>query len=366
MLLLATAIWGWSFVVVKEAVAGYGVAAFLGLRFGIASVVLALLAIGHFNKRTLLVGAGIGVVLIAGYYCQTLGLRYATVTNSGFITSLFVVTTPIINRLLFGVKIRSTLWVAVAISLVGLYLLTSATPPQHRSAGTSPTKETQHQRSAGVPPAKETQHQRSAGVPPAKETQHQRSAGVPPAQKTPNESQITKDAVVTAEPKAAGGTPALPVENSSQTLGILLTLAAAILYGLHIALLDRYSKGHFPLTLVLGQTTCAAVLCLLIWPLSEPLVWPTGSVWSALLITGILATAVTFVIQTYVQQRLSAITSTLILTAEPVFATVSGCLLLGERVGGVQALGIALMITAIIAAQLAAGEHASTYPLDPL
>ena len=81
-----------------------------------------------------------------GYYCQTLGLRYTTVTNSGFITSLFVVTTPIINRLLFGVKIRPIFWLAVAISLAGLYLLTSAGSPHDGS---------QQNRSAGVPPAME-------------------------------------------------------------------------------------------------------------------------------------------------------------------------------------------------------------------
>jgi drug/metabolite transporter (DMT)-like permease len=296
MLLLATAIWGWSFVVVKEAVAGYGVAAFLGLRFGIASVVLGMLAIGHFNKRTLLVGAGIGVVLVAGYYTQTLGLRYATVTNSGFITSLFVVTTPIINRLLFGVRIRPMFWAAVAVSLLGLYLLTSADPP----------------------------------------------------------------------PRSEDASVPLQVEQWLQTLGNLLTLAAAVLYGLHIALLDRYSKGHNPLTLVFGQTATASIFCLMVWPLTEPIEWPSGDVWRALLITGILATAVTFVIQTYVQQRLSAITSTLILTAEPLFATAAGCLLLGETVGGLQMLGIALMIAAILVAQIGAGEHASTYPLDPL
>jgi drug/metabolite transporter (DMT)-like permease len=293
MLLLATAIWGWSFVVVKEAVAGYGVAGFLGLRFAIASVVLGMLAVGHFNKRTLLVGAGIGVALVAGYYCQTLGLRYATVTNSGFITSLFVVTTPLINRVLFGVKIRPTLWAAVGVSLVGLYLLTGSALPNERSDDVAPG-------------------------------------------------------------------------SFLQTVGNLLTLAAAILYGLHIALLDRYSKGHYPLTLVLGQTVTVALVCLVIWPLSEPVEWPSGQVWGALLITGILATAVTFVIQTYVQQRLSAIASTLILSMEPVFATASGCLLLGERLGGVQMIGIALMMTAIVVAQLGAGEHASTYPIDPL
>ena len=67
-------------------------------------------------------------------------------------------------------------------------------------------------------------------------------------------------------------------------------------------------------------------------------------VWADLAITGVLATAACFAIQTYVQQRLPAITSTLILSAEPVFAALFGCILLGERLGGIQMLGMALMI----------------------
>jgi drug/metabolite transporter (DMT)-like permease len=291
MLLLATAVWGWTFVVVKDAVATYGVVAFLALRFAIGAALLGALDFHNLNKRSILVGSGIGIVLATGYYCQTLGLRYTTVTNSGFITSLFVVTTPIINRLLFGVKIRPMFWAAVAVSLAGLYLLTSAGATKEQAAG-------------------------------------------------------------------------LPVV--AYTVGDLLTLAAAVLYGLHIALLDRFAKGHPPLTLAFGQTSCTALLFLLVWPLSDPLQWPTADVWIALAITGVLATAAAFAIQTYVQQRLSAITSTLILTAEPVFATFFGCVLLGERLGGVQMLGIGLMIAAIVAAQIGAGEHASTYPLDPL
>jgi len=302
MLLSATVVWGWTFVVVKEAVADYGVVAFLALRFAIGSALLAALAVRQLNRRSILVGGGIGIVLAMGYYFQTVGIRYTTVTNRGFITSLFVVTTPIINRLLFGVRIRPMFWLAVAVSLAGLHLLTSAGSPA-KQAGAQPV---------------------------------------------------------------AAAAPESNVRSATYTTGDLLTLAAAILYGLHIALLDRYAKGHPPLTLAFGQTSSTAMLFLLAWPLSGPLQWPTEQVWVALAITGILATAVAFAIQTYVQQRLSAITSTLILTAEPVFATLFGCLLLGERLGGVQMVGITLMIGAIVAAQIGAGEHASTYPLDPL
>ncbi len=281
MLLAATAVWGWTFVVVKDAVAAYGVIAFLAIRFAIGSTCLGVPAIRHFRRRTLLVGVGIGVPLAFGYYCQTLGLRFTSVTNSGFITGLFVVTTPLINRLFFRVKIRPRFWLAVAVSFIGLYLLTDAGP-------------------------------------------------------------------------------------SRLNVGDLLTLAAAVFYGLHIALLDRYAKEHHSLALAFAQTAMTAVLFFALWPLSDPLRWPSLPVWRDLAITGVLATAACFAIQTYVQQRLPAITSTLILSAEPVFATLFGCVLLGERLGGVQMLGMTLMIGAIVAAQIGAGEHASTYPLDPL
>jgi len=281
MLLAATAVWGWTFVVVKDAVAAYGVIAFLAIRFAIGSTLLGAPAIRHFRRRSLLVGAGIGIPLALGYFCQTLGLRYTSVTNSGFITGLFVVTTPLLNRLLFGVKIRPRFWAAVAVSLAGLYLLTNAGPTR------------------------------------------------------PN-------------------------------VGDLLTLAAAVCYGLHISLLDRYAKEHHSLTLAFAQTGMTAVLFFAIWPLSDPLQWPSLPVWRDLAITGVLATAACFAIQTYVQQRLPAITSTLILSAEPVFAALFGCILLEERLGGIQMLGMSLMIGAIVATQISAGEHASTYPLDPL
>lgn len=285
LMLLATAVWGWTFVVVKEAVTGYGVVAFLALRFALGSVLLGVMAARSLNRRSVLVGGGIGIVLALGYFFQTLGLRYTTVTNSSFITSLFVVVTPLLNRLLFGVKIRPVFWLAVAVSLSGLYLLTNAA----------------------------------------------------------------------VRPSSATG-----------VTGDLLTLGAAFFCSLHIALLDRFAKGHPPLALAFGQTASIAILFLLIWPLSEPLERPTADVWIALAITGVLATAVGFSIQIYVQQRLSAIVSTLALTSEPVFATLFGCLLLHEQLAGIQMLGIGLMIAAIVVAQLGAGEHAGTYPLDPL
>jgi hypothetical protein len=47
-------------------------------------------------------------------------------------------------------------------------------------------------------------------------------------------------------------------------------------------------------------------------------------------------------------------------------AALVALLLLQEQAAGVQLFGIGMMIAAIVVAQLGAGEHTGTYPLDPL
>ena len=126
LLLLATVVWGSTFVLIKRAVAQYDFVGFLALRFAIGSAALAALSIRRLRWRSLLLGGTIGLVLAAAYFLETWGLCYTTATNSGLIVGLFIVFTPLASRWLFGVKIRPAFWAAVAVSLAGLWLLTGA------------------------------------------------------------------------------------------------------------------------------------------------------------------------------------------------------------------------------------------------
>jgi len=128
LLLAVTAVWGWTFVVVKDAIALYGVMGFLALRFTIAALTLAPFGLRRFTRRGFLVGCGIGVVLVISYLFQTYGLRLTSATNCGLITGLFVVFGVVWNRALFRVKTSPVQWVAVAASMIGLGLLTGAGP----------------------------------------------------------------------------------------------------------------------------------------------------------------------------------------------------------------------------------------------
>ena len=127
-LLGVTAVWGWTFVVVHDAVAVYGVLAFLAARFSLAAAAAGLAWGRRLERRSLRVGAGIGLVLAMGYLFQTWGLRHTTPTNSGLITGLFVIFAPVLDRLLYGTRMQPLRWLAVALSLAGMVLLTGRTP----------------------------------------------------------------------------------------------------------------------------------------------------------------------------------------------------------------------------------------------
>lgn len=127
-LVAVTAVWGWTFVVVQDAIVLYGVLPFLAVRFALAAGILAPFYAWNVTRRSLIVGGAIGVVLAAGYLFQTLGLLYTTPTNSGLITGLFVVFAPLADRLFFGAKTSRQIAVAVVMSLLGMVMLAGGGP----------------------------------------------------------------------------------------------------------------------------------------------------------------------------------------------------------------------------------------------
>ena len=122
-MLAVTVVWGWTFVLVKDAVTQYPTLPFLQIRFGLALLVMVLVVRRLPPRRELRLGAVVGVVLAAAYLAQTAGLAITSPGNAGLITGLFVVLTPLLNRM-FGAPIHWWTWAAVAVSFGGLLLLT--------------------------------------------------------------------------------------------------------------------------------------------------------------------------------------------------------------------------------------------------
>ncbi len=122
VLTAVTAVWGWTFVLVKEAISQYPVAPFLSLRFALAVVVMLPIARRLPGRRALRAGGVIGIAVALGYALQTYGMQDTSPGVAGLITGLFVVFTPVIDHF-FGTRIPPRTVVAVAVALVGTALL---------------------------------------------------------------------------------------------------------------------------------------------------------------------------------------------------------------------------------------------------
>jgi drug/metabolite transporter (DMT)-like permease len=273
-LVLVTAVWGVTFVQVKDAVALYPLFAFLTVRFAIASLVLAVPAAGR--MRTLgrpgwIAGSALGLLLALGYALQTAGLDRTTVSSAGFITGLYVVFTPLLGLLLFRTRVGRAVWIGVAFSVGGLALL--------------------------------------SGV--------------------------------------GGG----------DSLGNLLVLLGSAAYSLQIALMERYAPRYDPVAFTQAEmlSACAgfAVVAVALGQVEVPHGW---TVWGALLVTGIFASALGFLVQTWAQRRLSAARTALAFAMEPVWAGLFGFWLAGDRLGAVGWAGCALIMAGIVVAEPEAGK----------
>lgn len=125
-LVAVTAVWGWTFIIVKEAVAKMPVMDFLAVRFSVAAIIMFLVrptCVRHITRRALWQGVVLGVLLGSSYITQTFGLQWTSPAVSGFITGMSVVFTPVIAWLLVHHKINRNTWIAVGLAIIGLALL---------------------------------------------------------------------------------------------------------------------------------------------------------------------------------------------------------------------------------------------------
>jgi len=129
LLLSIALIWGLTFPLIKIALDYISPLTFNSIRFFIATLLF--LPFLFFNnngsRRDILVGVKIGIAVFLGYTFQTIGLELTTATNAGFITSTYVVFTPLIAYLLFRHKVTKVELLFLLTAFAGLYLLSEFT-----------------------------------------------------------------------------------------------------------------------------------------------------------------------------------------------------------------------------------------------
>jgi len=127
LLIAASAVWGVSFVVVKDALTSASPLIFLAARFSIATLVLAPLINlrGGFSKAELRAGALLTVLLASGFATQAFGLQYTTPARSAFIVALSSVVAPIIALVLLRHRLAWQVLFALVGATLGIYFLTA-------------------------------------------------------------------------------------------------------------------------------------------------------------------------------------------------------------------------------------------------
>lgn len=141
ILLLTATVWGIAFVAQSVGMDHVGPFTFLATRSYIGALVL--LPVIFFikkanptnekelspteknNSRKTLILGGIacGIFLMSASAFQQIGIQYTTVGRAGFITACYIILVPIISMMFFKKKCSPLIWIAVLLSLAGLYLL---------------------------------------------------------------------------------------------------------------------------------------------------------------------------------------------------------------------------------------------------
>ena len=135
--------------------------------------------------------------------------------------------------------------------------------------------------------------------------------------------------------------------------GDLLTLGCAASFGLHVVLLGRLAARTSVAFLAFTQVAATAAFSLATFSWAEtPYIRWSGSLLAALGVTGLLATALAFSIQTWAQRFTSPTHTALIFALEPVFAAFTSYVVLGESLQGAGLAGAALILAGILFSEL--------------
>lgn len=128
MTLMSAIIWGFAFVAQKSSMEVMGPFTFNAVRFLLGATVLLFLlplfksALVKFDQASWRAGLWMGVILFLGTTTQQIGIVTTSAAKAAFITGLYIVLVPILLAFV-GQAIAKTTWLAVAMALAGLYLL---------------------------------------------------------------------------------------------------------------------------------------------------------------------------------------------------------------------------------------------------
>jgi drug/metabolite transporter (DMT)-like permease len=296
LMLFTVAVWGTTFVLVKDALADATPLAFNLARMALAFLVLSVAYWRHWrevNRGQLIAGAVVGFFLAMGYQFQTAGLAKTTPSKSAFITGMVVVLVPLFSAIPFlrPPGARPPRWNAYAgalLAFTGILLLS-------------------------VPAT-------GAGL-------------------LPDFTSVNIGDLLTFGCAIGFAFHCITLGHASprirfQPLALLQVGFCAVFMAISLPLSGLWGeRPHLQLTLRLGV---------------------------ALGVTAVLGTATAFSIQSWAQSVLPATHIALLTTLEPVFAWITSFLAMGERLGARPACGAVLILAGIALTELVSQRHVAT------
>lgn len=287
MLLVASFFWGTTFVAQSLGAEYVGAGTYLALRTYIG--IIFLLPFVLYRDKKDIKGSGLGTQelqdkrsrekqafikggMLAGLFiflasfAQQYGIAYTSVAKAGFLTTLYVVFVPIIS-LFFGRRFDNKIWISIALSVIGMYLL------------------------------------------------------------------------------CMNGSFYLEI-------GDALMILSALGFSVQILAVSRYSKRIDPVKLTLAQFIVEALLATIVMlVLERPDLSSIHSALPAILYAGIFSSGIAYTLQSLGQKNLNPAIASIAMCLESVFGTLSGWIVLGQKLSLREATGCILMFVAIVLTQ---------------
>lgn len=129
VLVLITMIWGGTFLAVQHTLNFAGPYTVVGLRFGLAALLLALVLrtkLAGINRAELQGGLQIGVALFFGYTLQTVALEYIPSSKSAFLTALYVPLVPLLQWVWLRQRPNVAAWIGITLAFAGTLALSGS------------------------------------------------------------------------------------------------------------------------------------------------------------------------------------------------------------------------------------------------
>lgn len=277
LLALAAFIWGIAFVAQSVSMDHIGPWTFTCVRNLIAAATLYVLlpvldkitgtSDGEFNKKVIVGGIACGLALAIASMFQQTGIQYTTVGKAGFLTALYTVIVPIFS-LFLGKKSKWNVYVAVGISIIGMYFLCVN-------------------------------------------------------------------------------------EDFSIAYGDTLVLICAVMFAIHILVIDHFGKGNDGIRMSCIQFLVAGLFCMVgMFVFEKPNISNIIEAAIPILYAGILSSGAGYTLQIVGQKDADPSIAGMILSLESVFAALAGAVLLGEMLSVKEFIGCVLVFGAIILSQI--------------